>query len=85
MPRYMIERTLPAGAIDGLNDDALKSVQTTNGTFGVRWIQSYMSPDKTKLFCIYEGPNEKAIRDANAKNKVPLDRITEIPGDLKPR
>jgi hypothetical protein len=85
MPRYMLERTLPKGAIDGLNDEALRSVQTTNATFGVKWIQSYMSGDKTKLFCVYEGPNEKAVRDANAKNQVPFERIIEIPEDLKPR
>ena len=38
MPRYMIERTLPAGAIDGLTDEALRAVQTNNAVFGVRWI-----------------------------------------------
>jgi len=85
MPRYMIERTLPKGAIDGLDDAALKSLQSTNATFGVKWIQSYMSGDKTKTYCIYEGPNEKAVRDANAKTQVPFERIVEIPEDLKPR
>ena len=85
MPRYMIERTLPAGAVDGMSEEALKSIQTTNATFGVRWIHSYMSRDKTKTFCIYDGPNEQAIRDANGKNNVPFDRIIEIPEDLVPR
>jgi hypothetical protein len=81
----MIERTLPAGAVDGMNDEALKAVQTNNATFGVKWIHSYMSRDKTKTFCVYEGPTERAVRDANAKNNVPFDRIIEIPEDLKPR
>lgn len=85
MPRYMIERTLPTGAVDGLTDEALKAVQANNATFGVRWIHSYMSRDKTKTFCVYEGPDEKAVRDANVKNDVPFDRIIEIPEDLKPR
>jgi hypothetical protein len=85
MPRYMIERTLPAGAIDGLTDEALRTAQANNAVFGVKWIHSYMSRDKTKTFCIYDGPNEKAVRDANAKNNVPLDRIIEIPEDLAPR
>lgn len=84
MPRYMIERTLPAGAVDGMNDDALKAAQANNATFGARWIHSYMSRDKTKTFCVYEGPNEQAVRDANAKNNFPFDRIIEIPEDLKP-
>ena len=85
MPRYMIERTLPAGAVDGLTDESLRTLQGNNAVFGVKWIHSYMSRDKTKTFCIYDGPNEKAVREANAKNNVPFDRITEIPEDLKPR
>ena len=84
MPRYMIERTFPAGALDGVTDEAKKAVQANNGTFGVRWIHSYMSRDKTKTFCVYEGPNEQAIREANAKNSLPYDRIFEVPEDLKP-
>jgi len=85
MSRYMIERTLPAGAIDTLTDEALRTVQANNAVFGVKWIHSYMSRDKTKTFCIYDGPTEQAIRDANAKNNVPFDRIIEIPEDLAPR
>ena len=85
MPRYMIERTLPAGAVDGLTDEALRTLQANNAVFGVKWIHSYMSRDKTKTFCIYDGPDERAVREANAKNNVPIDRIIEIPEDLTPR
>jgi hypothetical protein len=85
MPRYMIERTLPAGAVDGLTDESLRTQQANNAVFGVKWIHSYMSRDKTKTFCIYDGPDEKAVREANAKNNVPIDRILEIPEDLTPR
>ena len=85
MPRYMIERTLPTGVVDGLTDESLRTLQANNAVFGVKWIHSYMTRDKTKTFCIYDGPNEKAVREANAKNNVPIDRIIEIPEDLTPR
>ena len=44
----------------------------------VSWIDSYATPDKTKTFCIYDGPNPEAIRRSATRNNLPVDRITEI-------
>lgn len=82
MPRYLIERTLPTGAVDQITDEALKSIQATNAVYGVKWIHTYMNRDKTKTFCVYEGPTEEAVRKANADNNIPVDRIVEIPLDF---
>jgi hypothetical protein len=84
MPRYLIERTLGAGTVDRLTDEDLRSAQTTNAVYGVRWIHTYINRDKTKTFCIYEGPDEWTVREANARNGYPIDRIIEIPSDLAP-
>ena len=51
---------------------------------GVRWVHSYANAEKTKTFCIYEGPNEQAIREAATANKIPVDEIVEIPVVLSP-
>lgn len=85
MHRYMVLRTFPAGALDGLDAAGKKAVNKCNSTHNVRWVYSYANPDKTKTFCIYEGPNEQAIRDAAAGNKIPVDAIFEIPVVLKPK
>jgi hypothetical protein len=85
MHRYMVVRTFPAGALDGLDAAGKKSVNKCNSTHGVKWVYSYANPDKTKTFCIYEGPSEQAIRDAAAGNKIPVDAIFEIPVVLKPK
>jgi hypothetical protein len=34
--------------------------------------------DKTKTFCIYDGPSPEAIRRAARRNSLPVDRITEV-------
>lgn len=81
--RYMIERTFPKGALDGLDAKAKQSVNATNARFGVTWLSSYANTDKTKTFCLYEGPSEKAIREAAAANKIPVDSVTEIPVTLE--
>ena len=85
MHRYMVLRTFPAGALDGLDAAGKKAVNACNATHGVSWIYSYANADKTKTFCIYDGPNEEAIREAAAGNKIPVDAIFEIPVVLKPK
>jgi len=85
MHRYMVVRTFPAGALDGLDAAGKKQVNTTNAVSSVRWIHSYANADKTKTFCIYEGPSEQAVRDAASANKIPVDYIVEIPVVLSPR
>ncbi|NWJ42004.1 MAG: DUF4242 domain-containing protein [Geothrix sp.] len=85
MHRYMVVRTFPAGALAGLDAAGKKAVNKCNSTHNVKWVYSYANADKTKTFCIYEGPNEQAIRDAAASNKIPVDDIIEIPVVLKPK
>ena len=84
MHRYLIERTFPKGALDGLDAAGKKKINALNKANGVRWVQSYANVDKTKTFCIYEAPNETAIRDAAKANGIPVDSITEVPSTLKP-
>ena len=77
--RYVIERSFPKGALEGLNADAKASVNGTNARYGVHWIMSYANADRTKTYCIYEGPSETAIREAAKANKLPVDSVTEVP------
>lgn len=82
--RYVIERSFPAGALDGLDDATKARVNANNASVGVRWIQSFANADKTKTYCLYEGPSESAIREAALLNQLPVDSITEVPVDLTP-
>jgi hypothetical protein len=81
--RYMIERTFPAGALDGLNADVKAKVNANNAKAGVRWLQSYANEDKTRTYCLYEGPSEAAIRESAKLNALPIDNITEVPLDVE--
>lgn len=85
MKRYMVMRTFPAGALDGLDAKTKQSVNEKNEVNNARWIHSYANADKTKTFCVYEGSDENAIRKAAEANGLPVDQIMEIPVDLYPR
>ncbi|WP_293855668.1 DUF4242 domain-containing protein [uncultured Alsobacter sp.] len=81
MPRYMVERTFPDGLkipADPAGAKACSTVVDQNAEGGVTWVQSYVSPDKTKTFCIYDGPSPEAIRSAARRNGLPVDSITEV-------
>ena len=81
MPRYMIERTFEQGLHIPVNKDgclACVGVVDNNAEEQVTWVHSYVSPDKAKTFCVYDGPSEKAIRSAAERNGLPVDRVTEV-------
>ncbi|HEV2280854.1 MAG TPA: DUF4242 domain-containing protein [bacterium] len=81
MPRYMVERTFPGGLQIPMTDEgaqACLNVVGKNGVEGVTWVHSYVSTDKTKTYCIYDGPNPDAIRRAAQANGLPVDHITQV-------
>jgi predicted amidohydrolase YtcJ len=80
--RYMITRTFPAGALDGVDAAVKKTVNENNRAVGVTWVHSYANADKTKTFCIYTGPSEAAVREAARRNNLPVDAVMEIPVTL---
>ena len=85
MHRFLIERTFPAGALAGLDAETKAKVNANNASVGVRWLQSYANADKTRTYCIYEGPSESAIREAAKLNKLPVDSVVEVPVTLTPK
>ncbi|MGZ3617985.1 MAG: DUF4242 domain-containing protein, partial [Ktedonobacteraceae bacterium] len=44
----------------------------------VTWVHSYVSEDKLRTYCIYDGPSPEAIRQAARRSNLPIDRITEV-------
>jgi len=81
--RYLIERTFPPGALDAVDAAAKKKVNENNATLNVTWEKSYANADKTKTYCVYDGPSEAAVREAAKLSGMPVDNVTEIPADIK--
>ncbi len=81
MPRYMVERTFPKGLVIPTTEEGAAiclGVVDHNADLGVTWVHSYVSEDKTKTYCIYDGPSPEAIRQAAERNGLPVDRITRV-------
>lgn len=81
MPRYMVERTFPDGLEVPMTPEgaeALMGIVGRNADVGVTWVHSYVSADKTKTYCIYDGPDPEAIRKAAESSSLPIDRIERV-------
>ena len=81
MPRYLVERTFAEGLHIPINDTGAKTVAgviATNADQGVTWVHSYVSDDRSKTFCVYDGPSPEAIRQVAEQNGLPVDSITQV-------
>ena len=81
MPRYVVERTFPDGLEIPVNESGAAVCLTVvgkNADEGVTWVHSYVSDDKKKTFCVYDGPTPEAIRKTAGKNSLPVDTITQV-------
>ncbi len=81
MPRYMVERSFPEGLEIPTNNGGAEvclGVVGNNAQEQVTWVQSFVSADKQKTFCIYDGPTPESIRRAAGLNSLPVDSITEV-------
>ena len=81
MPRYLVERTFPDSLLIPVTAEGAAvclAVVGRNADEGVTWIHSYVTEDKKKTFCVYDGPSPEAIRKTAGKNALPIDRITQV-------
>jgi hypothetical protein len=81
MPRYIVQRTFPDGLHIPLAAGGAEfclTVVERNADEGVTWISSYVSEDKSRTFCVYDGPTPEAIRKVAARNELPVDQITQV-------
>jgi hypothetical protein len=81
MPRYLVEQTFPHGlrlSLDSEGAQLCLHVVSNNALDGVTWIQSYVTPDRRRAFYLCDAPTPEAIRRAAQRNRLPVDRITEV-------
>ena len=81
MPRFLIERNF-AEEVEATKDIA-DNIIRINDEEGVRWLFSFLSPDKRKTYCLYEAPNSEAIRIAARRANLPADVVIEV-SEIRP-
>jgi hypothetical protein len=80
MPKFVIERTIPGAG--SLSDEQLKGIsQKSCGVLKslgpqVQWLESFVTDDK--VYCIYLGPDEAAIREHAWLGQFPADSVQAV-------
>ena len=82
MPRYVIERNF-AEQLEA-SKEANDMINRINDEEGVKWLFSFLSADRKKTYCLYEAPNEEAIRVAARRAGLPADVIVEVSQEIRP-
>ncbi|MDB6115828.1 MAG: rane protein [Lacunisphaera sp.] len=86
MPKYVIERDIPA--IGNFTSAQLGEASRTSCNVlqklspRVQWIQSYVTQDR--LYCIYIATNEEAVREHARLGGFPANRISEVKTTIDP-
>jgi hypothetical protein len=76
MPRFLIERNF-AEEVEATKEIA-DNIIRINDEEGVKWLFSFLSPDKRKTYCLYEAPDAEAIRIAARRANLPADVVIEV-------
>ena len=84
MPRYIIERSVPALTSDELHAAGHRSIQALAGMPGVKWIRSYVSDAEGKIYCEYDAPSIEAILEHARRAGLPVDRVSEVSMEISP-
>lgn len=89
MPRYVIERDIPA--IGSAERDALRAAaEKSNGVLAamkgekknIQWEHSYVAGDKT--FCIYLADSEGLIQEHARRSGFPASKVTAVKRMIDP-
>ncbi len=86
MPKFVIERDMPG--VGGLGDGdfrgaAQKSCDVLRGLGpDIQWIHSYVTGDR--IFCVYQAPDEKLIREHAERSGFPANRIHKVERVIDP-
>jgi len=84
MPRYIIERSVPALSEEKLQAAGRKSNQVIAEMPGVVWIKSYISEAEGKIYCEYDAPNPEGVIEHARRAGLPVDKISEVSLEINP-
>ena len=76
MALFLIERNF-AEKLE-VSKDSADAIKLINRDVGVNWLFSFLSADKKKTYCLYEGPSAEAMREAARRANIPADVVIEV-------
>ena len=75
METVVVERTFEQPVEVEALQESEKRAQWCLELHNVTFVQSYISPDRRRMICIYKGPDAESVRLANSTARLPFDRV----------
>lgn len=79
MPTFVIERSIPSigsASADDMQAISQKSCSVLQEMEGVRWMHSYVTPDK--IYCIYDADSADLVREHARRGGFPADSVSPV-------
>ena len=76
MPIYMIERNFAEQL--ALTPELVQAGVPVIEAEGNKWLFSFLSADKKKMYCLYESENADAVRESARRLGLPADVVIEV-------
>ena len=77
MALFMIERTFAEAIGEGSPEEGAKLAEV-NTELGVEWVQTFLTADRTRTYCLYESPTADLMREHASRLGFPLDSIIQV-------
>ncbi len=81
VPTYLVERYLPSGGslnFSSVSQQARRGADESRSEgVDISYLGSTHSTDDEMCFCLYEAPSAEAVRHANERVGLPVERISE--------
>lgn len=86
MPKYLIERDIPAagkltaGELQGISRKSCEVLQALGPD--IQWVQSFVTDDR--IYCVYTAPDAEMIREHARCGGFPANRISQVRAGIDP-
>ena len=77
MALFMIERTFAEAIGEDSPEEGAKLAEV-NTELGVEWVQTFLTADRTRTYCLYESPTADLMREHASRLGFPLDSIIQV-------
>jgi Protein of unknown function (DUF4242) len=80
MPKYVIEREIPAAGkltsaeLQGISAKSCGVLRALGPS--IQWVESYVTDDK--IYCVYIAPSEALIREHARQGGFPANKVSEV-------
>ena len=77
MALFLVERNFTE-TIEDHSDEDQENMVAVNNELGLQWINTFLSEDRTRTYCLYESPSAELLIEHARILGIPADEIVQV-------